>query len=85
MAKTIKENIAFIRRLAIHDWEHRGRNGAFLRVYVDSQSGRIFYDTMNDRFELTAWVIAKIQGIYKLVTKQEAEKAEMAELLATFA
>lgn len=82
MSKCIKMNSEYIRKLAIKQWEKDGRKGAFLRVYVDRQNGKIYYDTMTDRFPLVGWVIAKVKGVYKLLTDAEKEKAEFAKLFA---
>lgn len=85
MSKCIKMNSEYIRKLAIKQWEKDGRKGAFLRVYVDRDNGQIYYDTMTDRFPLADWIIAKVNGVYKLLTKAEKEKADLAKLFAAMA
>ena len=82
MSKAIKLYMPSVRKMCIAQWEKDGRKGAFLRVYVDPKSGLIYYDTMADRFPLVGWVIAKVKGVYKLLTAAEKEKADFAKLFA---
>jgi len=84
MSKAIKMYMPSVRRMCIAQWVKDGRKGAFLRVYIDRDNGQIYYDTMTDRFPL-GWVIAKVNGVYKLLTKAEKEKAEFAKLFAAMA
>ena len=81
MSKCIKLNSEYIRKLAIKQWESEGSQGAFLRTYVYT-NGKIYFDTMTNRFELVGWVIAKVKGIWKLLTSEEKEKADLAALFA---
>jgi hypothetical protein len=74
-------NSEYIRKLAIKQWEKEGRQGAFLRTYVDP-NGKIYFDTMTNRFELVGWVIAKVKRVWKLLTAAEKEKADFAKLFA---
>jgi hypothetical protein len=74
-------NSEYIRKLAIKQWEKEGRQGAFLRTYVDP-NGKIYFDTMTNRFELVGWVNAKVKGVWKLLTAAEKEKADFAKLFA---
>ena len=83
MSKAIKLYMPSIRKMCIAQWEAEGRKGAFLRVYVDPKNGQIYYDTMADRFPLVGWVIAKVKGVYKLLTAAEKEKADFAKLFAS--
>jgi hypothetical protein len=82
MSKAIKLYMPSIRKKCIAQWEKDGRKGAFLRVYVDRQNGKIYYDTMTERFPLVGWVIAKVKGVYTLLTTAEKEKADFSKLFA---
>ena len=85
MSKAIKLYMPSVRKLCIAQWEANGRKGAFLRVYVDPSNGQIYYDTMAERFTLVGWVIAKVKGVYKLLTAAEKEKADLDKLYAAMA
>ena len=84
MSKCIKMNSEYIRKLAIKQWEKEGRQGAFFFFFLDP-NGKIYFDTMTNRFELVGWVIAKVKGIWKLLTSEEKEKADLDKLYAAMA
>lgn len=82
MAFCFHNNRAYITKLCRDEWEKGGRKGgAFLNMVFVTKSGKICYDLMNERRTLVGYAIAKVKGVWKLVTASEAETAHMDNLL----
>lgn len=79
MAKCFHLNLEYIKKLCKEEWEKGGhKGGAFCGNVLVDQKGHILYDLMYERKTLAGWVIAKIKGVWKLVSASEADSAKWA-------
>lgn len=82
MGMCFYNNLAYITKLCKEEWEKGGRKGgAFLSKVFVTKSGKICYDLMNERRTLVGYAIAKVKGVWKLVTATEAEQAHLDNLV----
>lgn len=82
MALCFHNNRDYITKLCRAEWEKGGRKGgAFLSKVFVTKGGKICYDLMNERRTLVGYAIAKVKGVWKLVTAAEAETAHLDNLV----